>query len=135
MSTGAPVNIQVRFGKDAMDIIKQLTEEAIQRAIQNTIMDIAEYAYSPGSQVPVRTGRLLASLDISSTPRSIVFGWSAIDPISNFDYAKIQDEGGLTGTGGWILPKYFSQVTKNYAKERLLYHLNVELQSLNLWGI
>jgi hypothetical protein len=124
------VNVQVRFDTASIALLLQLTEDAVQRAIAATVDDLRSYAASGQAQVPVKTGRLKGSFDVASTPRSIVFKWSAIDPKSNYDYAKIQDEGGMTGTGGWIAGKYFSYTTADYARERLMAHLQEEIQAI-----
>ena len=91
-----------------------------------TMTDMRTFALA-GAGVPVDTGKLRASFDIGKTPRSIVFMWSAKSP-KGYDYAEIQDEGGLTGTGGVIIPKDFSSKMRDYAHERLVFHLLAELQ-------
>jgi len=126
------VYAQVRFSKESIQALIQLTDAAIQRAIQRTMERLRAYATSGQSNVPVRTGRLRSSFSIWNTPRSIKFLWSAIDPRSNYDYARIQDEGGLTGTGGWIAGKYYSQATAAYAREWLHEELVNELQGMRV---
>ena len=126
------VYAQVRFSKESIQALLQLTDAAIQRAIQRTMERLRAYATSGQSNVPVRTGRLRSSFSIWNTPRSIKFLWSAIDPRSNYDYARIQDEGGLTGTGGWIAGKYYSQATAAYAREWLHEELVNELQGMRV---
>ena len=125
------VNVQVRFGADALRLLQQLTEDAIQRAIQATVARIRAYATGGQSNVPVRTGRLKGSFDIGSTPRSIVFKWSAIDPLTNYDYAKIQDVGG-PNRYGYIAGKYYSSVTADYARQWLVEELMKELGRLRV---
>jgi len=95
-----------------------------------TIARLEAYATSGQSNVPVRTGRLRSSFSAWATGRGIKFLWSAVDPKSNYDYAKIQDEGGLTGTGGWIAGKYYSQATAAYAREWLYEELTRELENM-----
>ena len=126
------VYAQVRFSKESIQALLQLTEQAIQRAVQRTADRLLAYATSGQSNVPVKTGRLRSSFSVWTTPRSIKFLWSAIDPKSNYDYAKIQDEGGLTGTGGWIAGKYYSQATAAYAREWLHEELTRELGAMTV---
>ena len=126
------VYAQVRFSKESIQALLQLTEQAIQRAVQRTADRLLAYATSGQSNVPVKTGRLRSSFSVWTTPRSIKFLWSAIDPKSNYDYAKIQDEGGLTGTGGWIAGKYYSQATAAYAREWLHEELVRELGAMTV---
>ena len=119
MSTGADVVVQVRFDRESIEAVKQMTQAAIMAAIERVKARLSAYAMSGQSNVPVRTGRLRASFDVASTPRSLVFKWSAIDPKSGYDYAKIQDVGGVTGTGGAIEGKDFSRHCREYAREWL----------------
>ena len=130
----SPVRAEIRATVtwDMVDTMAYLTEEAVRRAIENTISDIANFALGEGSQVPVKTGRLISSFDIRSTGKSIIFGWSAVDPQTGYDYAKIQDEGGPAGPGGsgYISPNYFSYVVKEFGRGRLLAHLQAELRAV-----
>ena len=125
MSAGAPVDVQMRFTEPAVALLQNLTEEAIRNAIQRTIARITNYAKSALSPVPIDTGRLRSSFDIGSTPRSIVFRWSAIDPRTGFDYAKVQDEGRANMVG-----KFYSDVVKMYARMWLVEELRAELMAI-----
>jgi hypothetical protein len=72
-----------------------LTDKAIASAIElakNRIRALAT------KYTPVKTGRLLRSFDVATTPRFIVMRWSATDPISGMDYAKVVEEGRPGGT-------------------------------------
>ena len=126
----ASVNVQVRFGADALRLLQQLTEDAIQRAIQATVARIRAYALSGQANVPRLTGQLQDSFDIGSTPRSIVFKWSALSP-TGYDYAKIQDVGGKNRYG-YIAGKYYSSVTTDYARQWLVEELMKELGRLRV---
>jgi hypothetical protein len=76
-----------------MKAFRALSEEAIQTAIHNTkhrLVGVAKLL------TPRWTGRLAESFQVASTPRSIVFKWSAVDPTASkagVDYAKIVDKG------------------------------------------
>ena len=78
------------------------------------------------SPVPIDTGRLISSFDIASTPRSIVMQWSAVKPTQpDVDYAIFVDQGGRN-----VYAHDFSGQMRNYARERLLFHLQAELQAI-----
>lgn len=93
------VSIQVRMTREAVERLHTLTEDAIQRAIQNTIVRLRELAKI---YTPEETGRLLSSFDIASTPRSIVMKWNATSP-EGFNYTQVADEG--RAGGAQITPK------------------------------
>lgn len=103
-------------------------EDAIQRAIQLTMNDIANFATGGQSQVPVKTGRLRESFSVWATPRSIKFLWSALSP-QGYDYAKIQDIGGRNRYG-YIAGKYYSDVTSDFARVRFRENLIAMLQGV-----
>lgn len=86
---------QVVLSPARLKAFAALSEEAIQRAIEISKDQIRHIALL---ETPFYTGRLAASFDIASTPRSIVFKWSAIDPESQFDYAGIVEKGRSGGT-------------------------------------
>jgi len=130
MSAGADVVKVVKFDPESIAALRQMTEAAIQEAILRARDRIYTLATGDASQVPVRTGRLRASVDIGFTPRFLALRWSAIDPKSNFDYARIQDEGGTTGTGGYIAPKYYSEVIAQQAKAILREELLIALAGM-----
>jgi hypothetical protein len=123
------VNVQVRFSAEAMALVAQLTDAAVTRAILSTIERVRTYAMGASSNVPVRTGRLKGSFDIASTPRSIVFKWSAVDPKTNYDYAKIQDVGG-PNRYGYIAGKYYSAITADFVRMWLIEELTRELEAM-----
>lgn len=87
--SSTPIVVQVRFGKDALQQLWRLTEEAIQRAISITVSRLREMARR---YTPEDTGRLLDSFEISTTPKSIVMRWSALSP-QGYDYAGVADVG------------------------------------------
>jgi len=130
MSTGADVVKVVKFDPESIAALRQMTEAAIQEALMRAREKIIELATGEASQVPKKTGRLRASVDIGFTPRFLALKWSAIDPKSNFDYARIQDEGGTTGTGGWIAPKYYSIVIAQQAKDIIRRELLIALAAM-----
>ena len=91
-------------------------QQAVQQAITAAVHRIVAYAKSGASNVPVLTGQLRDSFTATPTMKGITLRWSALSP-KGYDYARIQDVGGLTGTGGHIAPKYYSDVTKEVVRE------------------
>jgi len=114
---------------EALGVIAQLTEEAVQIALGRAVSRIKALELSDASQVPKKTGLLRSSFDIGFTPRYIAMKWSALSP-TGFDYAKIQDVGGMTGTGGYIAPKYYSDVMREQAREIVLEELVSALREM-----
>ena len=86
---------QVVLTPNRLKQFRTLSEDAIRRALYTASARIREVAMI---ETPVWTGRLLGSFDIGVTHRSIVFKWSAKDPISGHDYAETVDKGRLGGT-------------------------------------
>jgi len=145
----APVTIQMRFGKDVLQEIWRLTEEAIQRAISITVSRLREMAriYTPED-----TGRLLDSFQISTTPQSIIMKWTALSP-EGYNYAHVADVGRSGGVpivaktprgliwkdkaGGWhrakqvtqgaMAGKFFSSTMKLEARGILIEELRKEI--------
>jgi len=149
----APVTIQVRFGKDALQQLWRLTEEAIQRAVSITVSRLREMA---ARYTPEDTGRLLDSFQVSTTPRSIVMSWSALSP-EGYNYAGVADVGRPGGvpivaktprgliwrdrrTGQWhrarqvtqgaMAGKFFSSTMKLEARAILVEELRKEISLL-----
>jgi len=91
-------------------------QQAIQQAIQATIARLRVFVMGNASQVPIKTGKLRQSVTIDQTTTGLSIKWSAESP-KGYDYALIQDIGGPTGTGGYIAGKYYSDVTREYAKQ------------------
>ena len=141
------VSVQVRF--DTIKMLQGLVEDSIQNAVQRTIARLRELATK---YTPERSGRLLESFDIASTPRSIVMKWSATDPKSGFNYATVADVGRPGGAlieaktprglrfkieGRWIRKQrvvqgamqgtYFSEAMKFEAREIMIEELTREL--------
>jgi hypothetical protein len=114
MSSGAEVVKVIRFDRESVKALKQLTEEAIRMAIEMATADISQYAMFDTGAVPVDTGRLKASFDIAFTPRHIAMKWSAIKPTDprQFDYADHVDKTHSTHSG-------YSKDIAFYAKEAL----------------
>lgn len=122
---GSPVNIQIRPQKGAIPILKQLTEEAILRALDRTVARLAEEAEGMGSRVPIRTGALRYGVVLAASPRTIIMNWSATDPRSGYDYAKVQDEGRSNMPG-----KFYSEYYRGRAKTIIMEELYFELASI-----
>jgi len=134
IATGAPVNVQVRLDAEAsgqiMVTLSAKIEAAIQRAIERTKAEVYAFATGSSSQVPVKTGALKGSFAVASTPRSIVFKWSASSP-KGYDYALIQDVGGANRYG-YIAGKYYSEVTKQFARDAFKAALEDELRQIGV---
>lgn len=113
-----------RLGVTDFRRIASLTYEAISRAIDRTTMDLRVLNSMP-EVVPLDTGRLQASFVVSATPGQIAMKWSAIDPKTGFNYAKVQDEGNARIRG-----KHYGSFMLRKAKELLRKYLLVELQGM-----
>ena len=124
----APVNIHVRFTRAAAAMLRLLTEQAIMRAIDNTVARLTELAKGSVSPVPIDTGLLRSSLAAAASPRSIIMHWSAISP-HGYDYAKVQDVGRPNMVG-----KFYSEVMRAYAKMWLVEELQKELNTIGTVG-
>jgi hypothetical protein len=93
------VLVPVRLTQEQMKNFKALTATAIRQAIETTIMLLK---HMMPTVTPRFTGRLQESFKIRPLPygTGVMFSWSAVDPISKFDYAKVADTG---RPGGRIL--------------------------------
>lgn len=111
-----------RMGPDSMDIIRQLTREAVALALGRAKGRIEQLQASDASQVPIDTGLLRSSFMISFTPAHIAMKWSALSP-TGFDYARVQDEG-RPGMWGWG----YSDVMKMQARDIVLEELVLALR-------
>ena len=98
--SGSVVHVTGRLGTPDLTRFKNLIPEAVTRAIYRTKNELENTVFKNQSIVPYLTGRLQDSVVSFVSPGQITFQWSAIDPISNFNYAKIRDEkGGRIGSG------------------------------------
>ena len=86
------VFVPVRLKPAQMKQFKALSMTAIQTDIANALEKIRVIA---SMVTPVWTGRLKESFKAKPLPfgTGVMFSWSAIDPISRYDYAKVVDEG------------------------------------------
>ena len=118
------VVITGRLGVTDFRRIAQLMYEAISRAIDRTHAELDRFNQM---WVPIDTGRLRASFVKSVTPGQIAMRWSAVDPKTGFNYAKVQDEGDSRGRfPGWN----FSGNMMEKAKELLRKYLLMELGAM-----
>jgi len=138
MSAGAPVYITGRLGTDFLRRIKVLSEAAITRAIYKAKAELESTVFKNPTIVPLAPGypsppyppgRMPGTLQNSIvsfiSPGQITFQWSAIDPWSGYNYAKIRDE-----EGGRIAPAGFSKRILEMAKSILMQYLRDELQAI-----
>ena len=119
------VDIQMRFTREAIALLIQLTEQAVVNAIERVKARLRAFEQSVVSPVPIKTGRLQRSFDIGSTPRSIVMSWTAVDPSSGYNYALVQDIG-----RGDMVGKYYSSQMKDVAREFMVEELTRELEAV-----
>ena len=87
------VVVTARIGKGNMEIIKELTTDAVRLALEQTKADAIAYEQGGASPVPIDTGLLRSSFMISIVSQTIAMKWSAIRPAdkNQFDYAGVQD--------------------------------------------
>ena len=122
--SGSSVHITGRLGVPFLQRIKNLLPSAVTRAIQRTNSELQPFLVNP-SIVPLLTGRLQKSAVSFVSPGQIVIQWSAVDPNTGFNYAKLRDD-----IGGRIAPPGFSTTILLKAKDLLRNNLIIELQSL-----
>lgn len=124
MSTGAPVYITGRLGTDFLRRIQVLTPEAVTRAIYTTKGQLEQFLKDI-TIVPYLTGRLQNSVVSFVSPGQLTFQWSAVDPKTGFNYAKLRDV-----LGGRFAPPNFSGRILDIAKELLKTNLRAELGAM-----
>lgn len=122
--SGSPVYVTGRLGTPDLTRFKSLIPEARTRAIYRTQSEMQPFFKNPGI-VPYLTGRLQRSVVSFISPGQITFQWSAVDPISGFNYAKLRDD-----LGGKVAPPGFSKFMLAKAKELLINNLVRELQAV-----
>ncbi len=122
--SGSAVYITGRLGTPFLQRIRALLPEAVDRAIYKTRDDMKTYETDP-TIVPILTGRLQRSVVDFISPGQITFQWSAIDPNTGFNYAKLRDD-----IGGKLAPPNFSGFMLQKAKEILTGHLLTELGAM-----
>ena len=122
--SGSAVYITGRLGVPFLQRIKALVPEAITRAINRTRHELSPYLLDPFI-VPYDTGRLQDSAVDFVSPGQITIQWSAVDPISGFNYAKLRDE-----KGGILAPAGFTKTLLAKAKELLMKNLVLELGAM-----
>ena len=125
MSSGSSVFVTGRLGTPDLVRFKNLIPSAVTRAIDRTKRELEATVLKNPSIVPKDTGRLQNQVVSFVSPGQLVFQWSAIDPISGFDYAKLRDD-----IGGKIAPANFSGRILAIAKELLVQFLTIELQAI-----
>ena len=123
--SGSSVHVTGRLGVPFLQRIKALLPEAVTRAIYRTRRELENTVLKNPSIVPRDTGRLQNQVVSFVSPGQIVFEWSAIDPNTGFNYAKLRDE-----IGGKIAPANFSGRILAIAKEILRKNLILELGAM-----
>ena len=121
-SSGSEVVVVGRLGVPDLQRFRSLLPEATIRAGRATVLQLEPYLKNPAI-VPRLTGRLQDSVVSFVSPGQIVFRWSAIDPDTGFNYAKIRDE-----LGGRTAPPDYSGFILRKAKELLIQNLVLELR-------
>jgi len=123
--SGSAVYITGRLGVPFLQRIKALLPDAINRAIYNTKQELENTVLKNPSIVPKDTGRLQNQVVSFVSPGQITFQWSAVDPRTGFNYAKLRDD-----IGGKIAPANFSGRILAIAKELLRKYLLDELGAM-----
>ena len=98
--------------RESLELIKQMIWASVNEALNRARTRIEALQHSDVSQVPYKTGRLRGSFKIAMSPGQIIMHWSAVDPLSGYDYASVQDVGRANMVG-----KYYSQVMKDQSKQ------------------
>ena len=124
MSTGSAVFKTGRLGTPDLQRFRVLIPEAVTRAIYTTQSELEPFYINPAI-VPFLTGRLQNSVVSFVSPGQITIQWSAVDPKTGFNYAKLRDE-----LGGRMAPPDFSGFMLQKAKELLIKNLTIELQNM-----
>ena len=135
--SGSAVYITGRLGVPFLQRIKALFPDAVTRAIYRTKDELQQFMNDP-SIVPFHSegyfsgkyagrhpGILQRSGKMFISPGQIAIWWSAIDPITGYDYAGIRDE-----EGGNQAPPGYSKSILKIAKELLMKNLVVELGAM-----
>ena len=122
--SGSPVHITGRLGTPFLQRIQGLIPDAVTRAIYKTQAELEPFTKDPAI-VPRLTGRLQNSVVKFVSPGQITLQWSAVDPKTGFNYAKLRDE-----LGGKIAPPNFSGVLLERAKSLLMKNLLDELGAI-----
>ena len=125
MSLGSPVAKQIILTPERLRQFPQLSDAAIDRAIMAAIPKIEAIGKK---FTPVDTGRLEASIIVASSPKTIVMIWSAKEPKTGFDYAKVVEVGrtGIRAFAG----RFYAESTKGEALVILLDELAREFAAL-----
>lgn len=89
------VVVHVKVRPDTVALLRQLSEQAVQRAIFRVKhqLEILNHQY-----VPFKTGALRNSFDVFIGPTMILMKWSAMDARAGYNYAQVADEGRAGGT-------------------------------------
>ena len=90
----ADVMIRIRMDQLSQVDLAGMSSAAVARALSSAAARITAYAKSI---VPVRTGRLRDSVIVSPTLKTIQMIWNPIDPLNQYHYAKVVDEGRAGG--------------------------------------
>ena len=98
--------------RESLELIKHMIWASVNEALNRAAARIEALQHSGVSQVPFKTGRLRGSFKIAMSPGQIIMHWSAIDPLSGFDYALVQDVGRANMVG-----KYYSDTMKDQSKQ------------------
>jgi len=122
---GDVVYVTGRLGVPFLQRIRALVPEAVTRAIYRTKQELENTVLKNPSIVPKDTGRLQNQVVSFVSPGQIVLQWSAVDPKTGFNYAKLRD-----AIGGKIAPPNFSGRILAIAKELLMKYLLVELGAM-----
>ena len=122
--SGSAVFATGRLGTPDLTRFKNMIPAAKTRAIYRTQRELEPFLKNPGI-IPYLTGRLQRSVVSFVSPGQLTFQWSAVDPKTGFNYAKLRDE-----LGGKIAPPGFSKTILAKAKELLIKNLVLELQGI-----
>ena len=122
---GDVVYVTGRLGVPFLQRIRALVPEAVTRAIYRTKQELENTVLKNPSIVPKDTGRLQNQVVSFVSPGQITFRWSAVDPDTGFNYAKLRDD-----IGGKTAPPNFSGRILAIAKELLMKYLLVELGAM-----
>jgi hypothetical protein len=99
----ADVVIQARLEEDVRAMLRTMLPSAVARAMERAKDEITSYAWDI---TPKRTMRLANSFRVAITlgpTATIHMKWDAVDPVNQFHYAQVVDEG--RPRGALIRPK------------------------------
>ena len=123
MTDSSPVFVRSTLKREDLALIQTMLWEAVNEALTIAASRIEALQASGVSQVPIDTGRLRESFKVAISPGQLLMHWSAIDPMSGYDYALVQDIGRANMVG-----KYYSDVMRTQAHEIIHEELRFAIQ-------